>query len=542
MRRRKDRGEGKGALEILEEAAHLLRRAPAGCLVTFYLGSLPFVLGLLFFWSDMRRSAFAYRYAGEASLGVALLYLWMKGWHAVFARQLRACLSGAASAPGWRGWLRLSIVQATVQPTSLFVLPFALLVTLPFGWVYAFYQSDTVTGEIRAARRQAELWPKQNHLVIATLFLFGIFVFLNLATALLAAPQLLKTLFGIETASSRSLWSLLNSTFFMVVLGLTYLALGPLAKAAYVLRCFYGDSLRTGEDLKADLRSVVLSLRRGVAAALLAAALLGAAAPAFALVAAAPVEEARGVPPADLDRAIREVIARREFAWRLPRQPPPQEERRKGILGRFFDAAFGTLARLRDRALRAIARLLAWIDRVFFRRLRTAPVSGASPAWLTSVQGLLALLLTAVACAAGLLLWNARRRARRVVLSEAVAAAPDLETEDSAAGDVPVEQWMERARDLIGRGELRQAVRALYLASLSYLARRDLITLARFKSNRDYETELRRRGRSRPALPDLFAENVTIFERVWYGRHEATQDLVRAFATNLEGMQADAKP
>ena len=84
-------------------------------------------------------------------------------------------------------------------------------------------------------------------------------------------------------------------------------------------------------------------------------------------------------------------------------------------------------------------------------------------------------------------------------------------------------------------------MRGLYLACLSELAQRDLLTLARFKSNRDYEKELRRRGRARPELPPLFAESVTQFERVWYGRHEATEELFRAFVTNFERMRARAE-
>src|SRR4029079_1349495 len=45
-----------------------------------------------------------------------------------------------------------------------------------------------------------------------------------------------------------------NTTFFAVIVGVTYLCLDPLLKAIYVLRCFYGESLSTGEDLKVELR------------------------------------------------------------------------------------------------------------------------------------------------------------------------------------------------------------------------------------------------------------------------------------------------
>ena len=46
----------KSALRIIEEAVHLLRTGPGLLLSVYYLGSVPFVLGLLYFWADMSRS------------------------------------------------------------------------------------------------------------------------------------------------------------------------------------------------------------------------------------------------------------------------------------------------------------------------------------------------------------------------------------------------------------------------------------------------------------------------------------------------------
>jgi len=66
------------------------------------------------------------------------------------------------------------------------------------------------------------------------------------------------------------------------------------------------------------------------------------------------------------------------------------------------------------------------------------------------------------------------------------------------------------------------------------LAAKNLVTLAKFKSNRDYERELRRRGHALPDLPPLFTENVSVFERVWYGMHEVTAELVTRFIVRVE--------
>ena len=93
---------------------------------------------------------------------------------------------------------------------------------------------------------------------------------------------------------------------------------------------------------------------------------------------------------------------------------------------------------------------------------------------------------------------------------------------------------MKLARELLERGELRLAMRAFYLASLAHLAGRNLISLAKFKSNRDYERELRRRGHSFPDLLSVFGETVSVFDRIWYGLHEVNGELVQQFAANVE--------
>lgn len=544
------RSEDKGALDLLEEATSLLRLAPAGLLASYYAGSLPFVLGLLFFWADMSRGSFARQHASDAALGMALLYLWMKGWQAVFARRLRARLSStASSSPGSRGWARLWWSQAAHQPYSLFALPVALLITIPFGWVYAFYQSLTVCGSFAEARRQSMLWPAQNHALIGMFLLLALFAFLNVAAALLTLPLLLAALFGIETAYSRSPFSLVNSTFFAATAGLTYLAVGPLVKAAYVLRCFYGDSLRTGEDLKVELKSAAAAWRRTAAAVVAALGMGLASMPARAGAELLETPEARPaapgaapVSPDQIERSIRAVLERREFSWRLPREAPARDEAQPGLLTRFFRA----LADATRHGLQALRTLIdwirAWLDRLFGRPQGSEAAESEGSAWLSSVQWLLGGLLILVACAAAVFFWRSRRSRRQAqAVSQGAGVAAELPADDSAAARAPADHWLQRARQLASQGDLRQALRALFLASLSHLAHLELLTLARFKSNRDYETELRRRGRGRPNVAALFAENVAIFEGVWYGRRETTEDLLLAFSDNFDRLRADAQ-
>jgi hypothetical protein len=122
--------------------------------------------------------------------------------------------------------------------------------------------------------------------------------------------------------------------------------------------------------------------------------------------------------------------------------------------------------------------------------------------------------------------------------AEAMPPAPDLDDERTGADQLPEDGWLQLARELLGRGELRLALRAYYLASLAHLAERNLIVIARHKSNRDYERELVRRAHAVPELTGLFSANVSIFDRAWYGRHDVTVEGLESFAANVSRMKA----
>jgi hypothetical protein len=554
MRARIERRSGQPALELIEESVHLLRRAPALSLAVYYTGALPFVLGFMYYWSDMSNSAFAHQRCAEGALAVTVLYLWMKCWQAGFAAQLRAQLA-RQPAPAWsarRVW-RLVATQTIVQPTGLLLLPVALVAALPFGWVYAFYQNLTVTGDgqtgtladaVGRAARQARLWPAQNHVVIAAMCLFACFVFLNLLAALALAPELARMFFGIETVFTLSGLHLVNSTYLVVVLGATYLCVNPLLKTIYAVRCFYGESLQTGADLRADLRVELTSYSRGRAVVAALILLIGWPAPP-ALAAgngngggSAEAQVAAGPAPAEeLDRLISEVLQQRRYAWRLPREP---EEGQKGLVASLLEGVVGWLRRVFETVERWIERFGDWLRKLFPSRV---PTTDQQPRgwldWVRSLTGIVAVLALGVA----FFLWRAWRRGRRRPV-EAIPLAsvplPDLADENIGADQLPEDGWLAQARELLQRGELRLALRAMYLASLAHLAARELIGIARYKSNHDYQRELERRARSRVALREAFAENVSLFERAWYGMHETSEESLERFMSNLERIRAGA--
>jgi len=549
MNRNFRRQEGPGALETVEAAVHLLRSAPVATLATYYAGGLPFVLGFLYFWADMSRSPFAAQHAVAASLGLAVLFVWFKFWQALFARKLRAQLSGetpARLALARAG--RILFTQMALQPTALIVLPLAMVLALPFPWLYAFYQSlttqaeaDTPTLRATIARswRLALLWPAQNHVIFAVVGLFSFFVFLSLTIAGAMLPELFKIIFGIESVFTRGGEAMLNTTFFATIFGLTFLCVDPILKAVYVVRVFQGESLRSGEDLRAALKPFAPVAAKLVVG--LVALLTFANTPSLQAQAAdSGPQPNEPIQPRELDRAIDEVIQKRKYTWRAPRERVVEEPAggEPGVIVKFFQRV-GSMFR---NALRTVG---TWIEKVLRRIFgRFGPTPGSSDySWIMTKQMLLYGLLAVVLSAIAVLLirfWKKRQKGIPIMTAQAVQPAPDLADENIGADQLPEDGWTILARELLGRGELRLALRAFYLASLAHLAERNLVSLARFKSNRDYQLELQRRAHAFPNLQSLFGENVSSFDRVWYGQHEATGELVTRFAANVERIRSGA--
>src|SRR5688572_8078233 len=259
-----------GSFNLIEEATALLRSTPGATLAVYYLGAIPFVMAFLYFWTDMSRNPFARQHSSAAALAVALSFIWMKFWQARFCALLRARHTMYPIRRwSWKQSVQVLLSQVMVHSIGLFLIPLAIATVAPLAWVYAFFQNATVLADPdlngsrlrKNAWKQAVLWPWANHIMLGVLLLFGLFVLMNWITAFLFVPALIRMLLGIETVFSRSPGSMINSTSFMAAFWMAYLCVDPIVKAAYVLRCFYGEARRSGEDLKAELRQTMVPAR-----------------------------------------------------------------------------------------------------------------------------------------------------------------------------------------------------------------------------------------------------------------------------------------
>ena len=544
------RQQGKGANDLIEEATHLLRTAPAATLAAYYVGTIPFILGLLYFWADMSRSPFANQHLAESSLLLGGLFIWMKFWQAIFARRVRAHIAAQPPAQlNFRSAMNLLLAQTILQPWGLFLIPLSIAPAVPFAWVYAYFQNitaladgddDGVSRLFKTSWRQAMIWPRQNHLVLVIMLAFAFYVFLNWAVVCLILPGLLKMLLGVESTFSKSPYAMLNTTFFAGIFSLTYLCVDPILKTVYSLRCFYGESLQTGEDLKSEMRSFADAPQKLVVLLLISLSIL------FVLPAKAEYATPQAIPsashdisPSDLDHAIAQTIREKKYAWRMPRENMVESNSEESVLVKFFDK-IGTL--LRKWLREALDWLDKWLRKLFHRRPDVSSDNGTSGyGWIMAVEILLYALVAGALAALVIFLyrvWRGRQKAPAAV-AEAIFPLLDLADENIHADLLPEDGWTKLARELLERGEFRLAMRAYYLASLAHLAGRNLISIARFKSNRDYERELRRRAHSFQNLLTIFGDNLLAFERIWYGAHEVTLESVGQFAANVEKIRAN---
>lgn len=543
---RKAMGTEPGALSLIEQAVNQLRHRNTAALSEYYLGTLPFVLALLYFWSDMSRNPMAGWYCGPSAAGVALLFIWMKMWQVRFCRRLW-CRLEKAQPEEWT--LRRTVVttarQSALHATGVVILPLAVIFAVPLGWVYAFYQNICVVDDNRTknmlqlaktAKVQAALWPGQNHLMLTLMTLFGLFVFLNLGVWLLAIPYLLKSVLGVETVFTLSGMRLLNTTFLAVLCGVTYLCIDPILKAVYVHRCFYGCSLQTGDDLKSALRPFVKS---GLLVfMLLMVSLPNAVADEDGNNFKDPWEtviQGRGYVE-QLDGHLDSVLEQRRFAWRLPRERVPESTEKGGWIST-------TLKWMGDKIKALFTIIGGWIEAFFDWLIKKIPI----PKFPKSSESgddrqIIRWIFYAVGfgLALWLVMWLMRwfKHSRPVHTStgegEGGMAEIDLADETITAEDLPLDRWLAMAQEMMERKELRRAIRALYLSVLAILADHQRVKIARYKSNRDYAVELARRAHAEPELLKIFDWCIGVFERSWYGMHPVGKRMLDQFVDHQQ--------
>lgn len=522
---------GRNALELIEEAIYLLQRQSAAVWFQYLLGATPFLLALLTFEHDMTIGYRASR-CGVESLLCALLFFWLNTWRARFSGSLLSSLSGAGANRERSSFPQCFLFQTIIQTTKLICLPLAAVAVLPFPWVVAFYRSaaleadrprHTLSGILRKSKAHAS-WASRNNWIGFLLFaLIGMVILINVLLLLLLLPELIRALTGSESDWTRNAAHALNWQTFLEALVLAWFFLDPVLQSFAVVRCFYAEARNDGRDLLAGLRRI--------AALALLTFTVGSGSIAH-LQASEPPRASPNISQSELDRGINEALKTDEYRWRFPQKG--EGGFLQNVTHRFGEAINAVLKRVGswfDALGRWLRKLLHQDGGGEIRPAKAVKPDRSLPWMIGGLTGAIALALV---------ITIVRKQFLKPPESHKEAGVPlkaDLSDESLLAHEVPEDEWLQLAKDYIQKGDLRSAVRAMYLSNLASLGQRQLITVTRSKSNRLYERELRLRSRAH-ALCEAFASSNRDYERAWFGLHEVTGEGIDRFEKYLHVIRA----
>jgi type II secretory pathway pseudopilin PulG len=282
--------------------------------------------------------------------------------------------------------------------------------------------------------------------------------------------------------------------------------------------------MKTGKDLIVELNT-----RRGKkisAAIIIFTVIASVSLPAVSYGKNTTISETAVIDGTTIDSAVEKVLKQSEFAWKIPGEMTPKNDK-GGWLHSFLNWLKPYTKSVIDFIKKSAKGLDDFLSRLVpFRN----PDSDENDSSITSALLQPAILiLSALICVvliASLIrvLFSAKKKPVRQPgeTSETEKTIPDVEDESIPADQFPPDEWFRLFQSLVEKGELRLAVRALYLGTLSNLSDRGYIAVSLNKSNQDYVQELGRRGAGDPGMQSLFRKSVTFFDRIWYGMHDVS--------------------
>jgi hypothetical protein len=447
----------------------------------------------------------------------------------------------------------------------------AALATLPTiagaSWFYSACQFASLEARDDSTERHsfsgclslASQWFAGGLLLFLMLIPLWIAVWLNGLILAILIPQLLHSVFGVNTLLSTETGMdalARSSAFWLALFAGAWLAFDPIVKCTYVVVYQHLRSRREGDDLRGLLAglpreqqkkaemitSASAAPSRGAKVALLVllvALSLGGYRTASARTVEAPPNGARAAVTADtadrtrihkLSQALNEESARAIYRWHDADHPSPPS---------WFDKLLVKIGHAISRAWHAFTNFLY---RLWPKGLNISLGNEKAGAWhLKDLRLWIGLVVALTLLAGAFFFWRRRRRDdARLAIPLVATPLPDL-TDAAVASDRPDDEWFTLASRLEAEGELRLALRAAYLGLLAGLAQRQWLTIRRDRTNREYLEEFARRWRRRPQaavearaeVPERLRGSLRLFDRVWYGSYALTPSAVSAYRQDL---------
>ena len=553
-------------LEALERGFALFRSTFGQEAWRYYIGTAPLILGFIPMWvvnGQIRTSDGALLMEAALLAGGYLFRVWMVGSYIqrvrerAFGTPISKPAGAAAQAAAVARLLAWKIMLSTGALT-------ALPSVAGTSWFYSACQFASLEAQEDGAERHsftgclalASQWFGGGLLLFLMLFPLWVAVWLNGLILAMVLPQILHSIFGVNTflSTQMGMYALIQSSaFWLSLFAGAWLALDPIVKCTFAVVYQHLRSRREGDDLRGLLAS--LPREQQQKAQMIASHTTGGRVGTGALFVLATIlagvsltgtARAAQVPPARSTTETPDNSAREARIQRL-RQALDQESQR--AIYRWHDAEHPSPPTWFDKLLDKIGHSIeqAWnMLRNFLRKLwpRGLSVSLGNQrrgGWqLMDLRLWLMLVAILTLAAAGVLFWLRQRRdMASLSIPLAVTPIPDM-SDSAAASERSEDEWFALASRLEGEGELRFALRAAYFGLLAGLAQREWLTIRRDRTNREYLHEFTRRWRRRPQaaiearteIPEKLGGSLRQFDRVWYGSQAVTPEAVTTYRQN----------
>src|SRR5215472_6181327 len=550
-------------LEALERGFALFRSTFARQAWRYYSGAAPLVFCFIPMWvvnGQIRLSDGALLMEAVLLAGAYLLRVWMVGGYMQRVREKafatpRSKPAGPAAEAAALG--RLLAWKMMLSAGALTTLPSVA----GASW---FYSADQFAGlealedgterhSFTGCLALASQWFAGGLLLFLMLFPLWIAVWLNGLLLAIILPELLHSMFGVNTllSTEMGMYALVRSSAFWLSLAAgTWLALDPIVKCTFVIVYQHLRSRREGDGLRGLLASLPREQQKkaqmitsnAARGSVMTGALfvLATILPSISLMATARAAQAPAI------RSTPQTLGNSDHEARVQKLRQALDQESQRAIYRWHDTEHPSPPTWLDKLLVKIEHGIDRAWKAFWSFLRTlwprgltmSLGNGKHRAWQLKDLRLWLTLVGILTLATAGVLFCLRQRTETASLSGALAVAPILDLSDGAVvGERSEHEWFALASRLQGEGELRFALRAAYFGLLSGLAEREWLTIRRDRTNREYLNEFTRRWRRRPQatvesraeIPEKLRGSLLEFDRVWYGSYTLTPEAVAAY-------------